>query len=299
MPEPPKTVPWRRRRAWLYFGVAVVILAVLAYAGRRTLEEALIYALSRPHYEDVRIGGVKARIYFPAERAAQPLPAIIYFHGNGQRHDLFLGYEALAAIGRGRHLFALIDGQDFVTPPFSSAASGWGNDIYRMRYSRLYDYLVEVHHIQPKVDVIGASMGGIAMGRFIVDRSMPIGRAFGLGPVPSIRSVFDRGGDRRRKPIRNAFAMAADGSDDDRLRQFAADAFWFEDLSSGARLPDLRILAGTADRTFRVEFDGERGYADLCAVYRRSGGLCNYELVGGVGHADRSMLVTVLHLIDN
>lgn len=215
-------------------------------------------------------------------------------HGNGQKHDGFLGYRTLKTIVEGDRLFAIIDGQDFVAPPFQSTASGWGNSEYRARYVSLYNYLVETYHIAPDIDIIGASMGGIAMGRFIANKTIPIRRAYGLGPVPSIQSVFDAGGERRKQSIRNAFGMATDGADDWQLHRFAQDAFWTEDLVGNVKLPDLRIMVGTGDRTFAVEFGGERAFSKLCETYNLAGGVCSYMLVDGVGHAGRTMLATII-----
>jgi pimeloyl-ACP methyl ester carboxylesterase len=279
--------------------VTAVAMAVcgMAYVFRASLEVGAAFVKVRPIYKDVRIGDATARIYLPSsyKQGDKGRGANLYLHGNGHSHAVFLGAEALQQIKDGEELFAVIDGQDHVAPPFQSAASGWGNHIYKKRYLDLYAYLREHYGIDEKVDVIAASMGGLAMGRLIVERPFPIARAYGLGPVPYLQTIFDRGGDKRKLPIRNAYGLRLSGDDDAMLHQVASDAFWIDHLASAkGKLPPLKIIAGTGDDVFKIEFGGSEAYRQLCRTYRQSGGQCSYSEVDGVGHDHNIMIPAVL-----
>jgi acetyl esterase/lipase len=250
-------------------------------------------------YSDVAVGGAVARVYFPDNLPDTGARAVLLLHGNGHSHQQFLGLSALRAIKSGQSILATVDGQDFAQPPFATSASGWGNDEYQRRYLELYRYLVDQYQIEPAVDVIGASMGGLALGRFIVDGSIPIRNAYGLGPVPSLETIFIEGGEWRRAPIRNAFGMASDGSQDSALRDFAADAFWLDALpASGGALPPLMIYAGSGDTVFTTEFGGTEAYTALCSRYVAAGGQCEYTEAEGLGHDSVDLLASILTQID-
>lgn len=276
---------------------AVVVVCGAAYISRGPIQVGAAFLKVRPVYEDVRIGDATARIYLPASYrdGDEGRRANLFLHGNGHSHSIFLGAEALQQIKDGEEIFAVIDGQDFVAPPFQSAASGWGNSIYKRRYLDLYAYLREHYRIDEKIDVIAASMGGLAMGRLIVERPFPIARAFGIGPVPYLQTIFDRGGDKRRLPIRNAYGLRLSGDDDGLLHKAASAAFWTDHLTEAkGNLPPLKIIAGTGDDVFRVEFGGSDAYRRLCFAYRKGGGQCTYSEVEGVGHDQNVMMPTVL-----
>ena len=281
--------------------LVLIALAFAVFGAGYFLREPLFaraaFFVVRTNFVDVRVGDAAARIYLPASyRPGQKgLNANLYLHGNGKSHSTFLGFEALKQIRDGGEIVAIIDGQDQIAPPFVTTASGWGNLTYRRRYIQLYAYLRETYAIDEKVDLIAASMGGLAMGKLIIDQPFPIGRAYGVGPVPSLQTVFDRGGDRRRFAIRNAFGLDPLGKDDKLLSRAASDAFWIDnlDLAKG-KLPPLKIVAGTGDSTFKVEFGGTEAYQRLCNRYRQRGGECSYSEVEGVEHSHYDILPEVL-----
>lgn len=277
------------------------LLAIIAvgsvYYYRAELVAAKAFALVRPRYEDVKIGDAIARIYVPASYVEGSIGtrANLYLHGNAHGHATFIGVDALRLVRDGDEILAIIDGQDYVSEPFGSAASGWGNAIYRQRYMDLYNFLRARYQIAEEVDLIGASMGGLAMGRFIVSPPFPVERAFGLGPVPFLQAIFDNGGDKRKAPIRNAFGMRQTGEDDILLSKIARDDFWTDDLPSMAgKLPPLKIVAGTGDKVFSDEFGGSEAYRRLCAVYQTNGGSCSYQEVHGLMHDHYAMLPAIL-----
>jgi len=274
----------------------LLIFIATVHVGKSPLIAASALLWVNPKYLDVSIDGAVARIYFPDSFDTDPhnRRAILYLHGNGQSHKTFLGLNALRRIKSGNALFAITSGQDYVSPPFRSHASGWGNKIYRDRYQALYTYLRSAFQIAEHVDIIGASMGGIAMGYFITEPSFPIARAYGLGSVPFLEDLFLNGGDTRKLPIRNAYNMELSGSDDFRLKEMIKDALWTERLRSRSALPDLTIYAGTGDEVFSQEFGGRRAYRRLCEIYHQARGDCTYKEFPGLTHASFQILPKIL-----
>lgn len=172
-----------------------------------------------------------------------------YLHGNGQDSSFIPSVAARTYLDQNSCCLLVTDGQDETAAPFTSAASGWGNDIYLSRYMKLHEWVQSNLNVQRSSILLCGSMGGLAAGKLLAAPPVPFRGAVLFGPVPSLALIFARGGESRRAPIRNAYGMASDGSEDDQLLDFIQGHDWWE---MGIPLGD----AGAVSRLGSAGFTG-------------------------------------------
>ena len=248
---------------------------------------------------DTQINGVDARIttsdgYTPNGKSDYLL---IICHGNGGDYTYQPSTRFKTFCRNNNISFAVISGQDEVSSPFTTSASGWGNDIYLQRYLSLYKYCTDNYNFNKSVILAGASMGGLAMGHFAYTKPFPILFCLGVGPVPDLELIFNTGGASRKEPIRNAYGMDAGGADDAQLSEFLQGYDWFKKglLNIGGtnhKIFDshLYMYLGTGDTTATVEFGGITKYNAIRDMINLTGGYCvTKDLGAGETHASNAI----------
>jgi pimeloyl-ACP methyl ester carboxylesterase len=246
----------------------------------------------------VTINGVAATVNTSTgyTKSGTPDTLMIICHGNGQNQTTVRpGATFRNWIKANKISYATIQMQDQVSTPFTSNASGWGNEVCLRRVVDLYHYCMRHYNFHPEIILCGRSMGGLTMGHLAYTKPFPIKFLLGIGPVPSLNFIFNAGNASRKPPIRNAFGMAADGSQDAQLTNFTQGYDWFSKGTvdvAGTKWkdlgPHLYIFAGM-DATFTSEFGGTDKYTELKDAINRTGGYCFYQEKSGVGHDDNSL----------
>ena len=218
---------------------------------------------------------------------------ILLFHGNGQDETLEPSPEFVSFAKANKISYAVIAGQDEVSAPFTTNATGWGNYVYNYRYKQLYDYLMSHYNFHSSVILAGSSMGGLTMGNFAYNKQIPTLFCLGIGPVPSLEYIFINGGDSRKEPIRQAYGMADDGSDDDNLKEFIQGYDWFSmglvettDKVYKLGFPPMYLYLGTGDTTSQEDFGGIEKYTEIQTAIKNAGGLCTVTDIGDYPHND-------------
>jgi len=222
---------------------------------------------------------------------------MLLMHGNGGDYTYTPSASFVAFCKANKISFACTNGQDETTTPFTTNASGWGNEVYLTRFLKLQKHLASNYNFHESVILVGASMGGLAMGHFAYTRPFPILFCLGVGSVPDLELIFNTGGTTRKEPIRNAYGMASDGSDDANLSVFTQGYNWnkkglIEIASVEHRLfmPHIYLYLGTGDTTATVEFGGIANYNSIKDSINRTGGYCVTKDIGNsYTHADNEI----------
>lgn len=222
---------------------------------------------------------------------------MLLMHGNGANYTYTPSASFVAFCKANKISFACTSGQDQTVAPFTSTASGWGNDVYLTRFLKLHKHLMSNYNFYESVILVGVSMGGLAMGHFAYTRPFPIKFCLGVGAVPDLELIFNTGGTTRKEPIRNAYGMASDGSDDADLSVFTQGYNWNKkgliNVSSVDHrfiTPHLYMYLGTGDTTATVEFGGISNYESIRDSINRTGGYCITKDIGNsYTHADNEI----------
>ena len=217
----------------------------------------------------------------------------ILVHGNGQAYTYagstnFKNYCAAHNIA-----IATTKAQDQTAYPFITSNVGWGNREHVKRYVRLYDYLISNYNFQPNIILVGVSMGGLAVGQILYNKSLPVAVTLLVGPVPDLSYIFAHGGSTRQQIIRAAYGMASDGSQDASLETYIRGFDWFDmgllDISGTKYkfgFPRTYINVGTGDSTFTTDFGGSTKYNEVITALRNAGTYVEYHELPSVSHAD-------------
>ena len=242
---------------------------------------------------EIDINSVGARIITPDNYSKDnPSYFIIHCHGNGQNHNTLPSTTAQQWMRRNNIGFASIDIQDYVSEPFESDASGWGNYITYNRIIQLYNYLAENYAVKGII-MAGSSMGGLTMGEIAYRKPFSILFCLGLGAVPGVEIIWDNS-PSRRPAIRNAYGMNPDGTDDSEISEFTSGYDWYK---MGMTADNKKIgftnmyLYYGDDNTFRTDFGGVAQYTELRDAILAAGTYCAIKQVGSTdtGHADASI----------
>jgi len=250
------------------------------------------FAQSARHYtaghfvKDLTVAGVNARITTSAGYGqGKPDTLLLLCHGNGGNYTYQPSLAFRTWAKANKVSFACISQQE-------AGNLAWGNDVARQRVAALYDYLMANFDLCPRVVLVGQSMGGLVMGQIASYRQIPIRFCLGIGPVPSLSYLFEHGGDNRKVPVRAAYGMASDGSDDLKAAEFFQGYDW---SAMGVRMdgqlakpgfPRTHIYVGSSDQTYITDFGGVVNYPILRDSIRRAGGFCALTTINGAGHAD-------------
>lgn len=245
--------------------------------------------------EAVKIKGIDATIITPNDYAynGKKSKVCIYCHGNGQNYQTMPSTTALTWLKHHNIGYAVIQIQDYVTSPFGSNASGWGNDITYYRIIWLYNYLMEHYNFEESVILAGGSMGGLTMGQLAYKKPFPIYFCLGLGIVPGVKIIFNNAASRR-PAIRNAYGMDENGENDAEIAKFVQGNDWYDmglinisDSNIRVGFPNFYLYYGN-DNTFRVDFGGIAQYEKLYKSFINGGVYSIMEQVGEInedGHA--------------
>ena len=240
--------------------------------------------------EEVQINGVNATIITPNDYVYNGAKSkvCIYCHGNGQGYKTMPSATGLKWLKQHNIGYAVIQIQDYITAPFGSNASGWGNDITYNRILWLYNYLMEHYNFEPTVILAGESMGGLTMGQLAYKKPFPIYFCLGLGIVPGVKIIFNNAASRR-PAIRNAYGMNENGDDDAEIAKFVQGNDWYDmglinvsDSNIRVGFPNFYLYHGD-DNTFRVDFGGITQYKELYNSFINGG---VYSIMKQVGQTD-------------
>lgn len=240
--------------------------------------------------EVVQINGVNATIITPNDYVYNGTKSkvCIYCHGNGQGYKTRPSATGLEWLKQHNIGYAVIQIQDYITAPFGSNASGWGNDITYYRILWLYNYLIEHYNFEPTVILVGESMGGLTMGQLAYKKPFPIYFCLGLGIVPGVKIIFNNAAGRR-PAIRNAYGMNENGDDDAEIAKFVQGNDWYDmglinvsDSNIRVGFPNFYLYYGN-DNTFRVDFGGITQYKELYNSFINGG---VYSIMEQVGQTD-------------
>lgn len=239
--------------------------------------------------EVVQINGVNATIITPNDYVYNGAKSkvCIYCHGNGQGYKTRPSVTGLEWLKQHNIGYAVIQIQDYITAPFGSNASGWGNDITYHRILWLYNYLMEYYNFEPTIILAGESMGGLTMGQLAYKKPFPIYFCLGLGIVPGVKIIFNNAASRR-PAIRNAYGMNENGDDDAEIAKFVQGNDWYDmgliksDSNIRVGFPNFYLYHGD-DNTFRVDFGGITQYKELYNSFINGG---VYSIMKQVGQTD-------------
>ncbi|OZI08231.1 hypothetical protein BWI93_10210 [Siphonobacter sp. BAB-5385] len=226
----------------------------------------------------------------------KPGRLMIIAHGNGQNKNNIPSSVAMDHFKANGISIAIINTQDQSVAPYTTNATGWGNEIVQQRLIALYEYVMANYNFEKSVILAGQSMGGLAMGNLAYTMPFPILFCLSIGGVPSLKAMFLNGGENRKAGIRAAFGMATDGSQDHLLDTFIQGYDWFSKgmLEVGGTKfktfgPRLYIFAGMNDVTFTNDFGGTAKYMELKNAINQAGGFCHYEEFSDLYHADATL----------
>lgn len=241
-----------------------------------------------------QVNGVNSQIITPNDYDSRGKASycLMYIHGNGGTYQDAGSVNWKNFCKANNIAIITTQGQDEVSAPFMTNASGWGNYVQLQRYVALYKYCQDNYNLSSNVILSAGSMGGLIAGQILYNKPFPITAAILIGPVPDLSYIFANGGESRRAPIRNAYGMASDGSDDANLEMFIQGYDWF-DLGlievSGVKykigFPRIYIYIGTGDTTFNVDFGGTTKFNELVNSLKAAGGYVSYTEIGLVSHA--------------
>jgi len=239
--------------------------------------------------EHFDIDGVDAQVLtpkvFPDSGKANLL---IYIHGNGENYLHRPEKDVLKHLIKNNYSYACITIQDESMPPFTNSNSGWGNEEAYNRVVALYKYLMNRYPFNENVVLAGGSMGGLTLGQILVRSDIPLKAAIGIGPVPSLRTIWANAPERR-PAIRNAHNINIDGLQDDLMDS----VFNYSDphellINANKKLPSYYLYYGEDD-VFHRDFGGLNSYMDLKAVLERKGSNVIVRSMGVIGHANKKL----------
>jgi len=249
--------------------------------------------------DNVTINGINARITtsdgYNSEGESDYL--ILIFHGNGGDYTYTPSSRFTTFCKNNKISFAVITGQDETATPFTTTASGWGNDIYLQRYLSLYKYCIDNYNFNESVILAGVSMGGLAMGHFAYTRPFPVLFCLGVGAVPDLELMFTAGSTSRKEAIRNAYGMDAGGTDDAAIADFIQGYNWYANGKVDIGGTDykffdshLYMYLGTGDTVATTEFGGISNYNAIRDMINLTGGYCiTKDLGAGESHASSAI----------
>lgn len=240
------------------------------------------------------IEGVNSRIITPVDYddKGEASHCVMFIHGNnGDETDA--GSTNFKDFCRDNNIAIITtNGQDEIAAPFTTNASGWGNEVQSQRYIALYKYCQSNYNLSSNVILVCGSMGGLVAGQFMYYKPFPIIACFMAGPVPDLSYIFANGGTSRQEPIRNAYGMASDGSDDVNLEDFIQGYDWYDmglvDVAGTNYkfgFPKIYIEVGTGDGTFTTDFGGTVKYTEIVDAIESAGGYIHYNEIPSVSHA--------------
>jgi len=244
------------------------------------------------------VNGIAARLTTSTGYGVgEPDNLILLIHGNNGNYTYEPSSTFKTYCAANKISFACISGQDYTAAPFGSNASGWGGDVHRVRVVNLYDYLMKNYDFNASVIVIGASMGGLVMGQLAYYKPFPIKFCIGVGLVPSLEYIFKNGVATRQPPIRNAFGMAADGSQDSQIADFISGADWYRmgvfngcgGILKRIGFARMYLYAGSGDTTYANEFNGDSLYPAIRDSIKAAGGFCALTILPSVSHASATI----------
>ena len=239
-----------------------------------------------------QIDGVNALLHTSSLYTSNGTPdwLMIISHGNGMGDNLSAALPSAATGGltwfesHGISL-AVIRTQDEETAPYTTDATGWGNDVCVARTIKLYNYLMERYNFKRTVILAGESMGGCTMGALAYKKPFPIAFCLGCGPVPGVKIMFQNSSSAYKASIRAAYRMAEDGSDDANISSFVKGFDWYDmGLIDGKKIgfPNFYMYYGN-DSTFRVNFGGVTAYQAIVDSFISAG---SYSVMGQAGTTD-------------
>lgn len=226
---------------------------------------------------------------------------MIISHGNGQGDNL---PGALPDGTKGNKAWfdshgisrAVIRTQDEESTPYTTNATGWGNEVCISRTIKLYNYLMEHYNFKKTVILAGLSMGGLTMGYLAYKKPFPIAFCLGCGPVPGVEIMFNNSSTTYKASIRAAYGMSADGSDDANIADFVKGYDWYKmgliDLTTAkykVGFPNFYLYYGN-DSTFRNNFGGVAQYTEVYNALINGGSYSIMEQAGTTdvdGHATK------------
>ncbi|HLS94469.1 MAG TPA: hypothetical protein VK017_02855 [Sphingobacterium sp.] len=231
----------------------------------------------------------KARIIFSNHYSHKtPGNLLIYIHGNGQNHLQNPSEKALKFILENNYSYASIDIQDGSKEPFTNNNTGWGNDESYNRVLSLYQYLITEYKFNKEVIVAGGSMGGLTMGQIMVRDDIPLKCAIGIGPVPSLKTIWEQA-PQRRTAIRNAYKLDKSGLEDSKMDSIFSKNDWFYLIQSTNKdLVDLYIYYGV-DAVFEKDFGGLSSYQALARILESRGSNVTIKTNESTKHGDNSL----------
>lgn len=140
----------------------------------------------------------------------KPSPVVIYAHGHSDNElDSTMATRPNAI---GKVTKALVEAGFIVAAGRFGGTENWGNDASLAAMEELYRHLRDAYHIGPIV-LMGHSMGGTVTLTTLAQRQIPNIVGFvGIEPVVDLRAAYDG---NYGASIRNAYGIAADGSDYD------------------------------------------------------------------------------------
>lgn len=227
-----------------------------------------------------------------------PDKLMIICHGNGQNINAIPSANAMTFFKANKISVAIINTQDEQgAGPFTTNATGWGNQVVLQRTIALYEYLMSNYNFRRAVILAGQSMGGLAVGHLAYTKPFPIHFCLSIGGVPSLKTMFVNGLSTGRRPsIRAAYGMASSGSDDNNVDTFIQGYDWFSKGMievGGVKYkhldPHWYIFVGTGngtESTFVNDFGGTAKFTELRDAINRTGGLCTYAEFPEYFHAD-------------
>jgi hypothetical protein len=240
-----------------------------------------------------QVNGVNSQIITPTAYSdtGKPSYCLMYCHGNGGSYTDAGSVNFKNFCKANNIAIITTQGQDEVSAPFTTNASGWGNYVQLQRYIALYKYAMDNYNLSPNIIISAGSMGGLVAGQLMYNKPFPITAAFLAGPVPDLSYIFANGGASRYEAIRNAYGMAADGSDDANLETFIQGYDWYDmglvDISGTKYkfgFPRIYIEVGNGDSTFSVDFGGTAKYMEIVNAIKAAGGYIQYHEISGVTH---------------
>ena len=234
---------------------------------------------------------------------------VLYCHGNSDLiENATIPQTALDYFRANKINVAAIQYQDLnntgiIGDGFNKYA--WGNYTQFAHVIALYNYMQSHYNLHKTVVIAGISMGGLAMGALAYKKTFPIAFCLGVGAVPSLKKMWDNGGEQRKVPIRAAYGMAVDGSDDANVDTFFEGHDWWNMgmLTIGTDkykigFPNVYLYYGV-DSVFNTDFGGLQTYSELCQSLLNGGVYSKIERVGD-GHANpeiwtRSVVEDIWH----
>jgi len=222
---------------------------------------------------------------------------VILFHGHGGTFNTFNPNAAMQAYMR-ENSFSWAS----ITIQTPDRTVGYGNQPSMNRVVALYNHLMEKFNFHRDVIFVGGSMGMTTAGNILYTGLIPVKTCILFGGVPNLRLRFQNGDNTDRIPIRAAYGMASDGSDDANIDEYVRGYDWWlkgliVDNPAGTEkkmIPcPLYMYVGGGDGNF-VDFGGTSMYERLRDAINRTGGLSTYYEDPALGHADESLWDVVL-----